>query len=62
MSRMIRIYLDDATEARLIASAKELNRKIEDLAERCVEEGALMAWRGRVNDPGKPEVPGRGGI
>ena len=48
---IISVYVDGKTEARLRKSAKELDRSIEDLAECCVSEGVLDAWRGRKDDP-----------
>ena len=47
MSRMLKIYLDDDTEKRLLKSVEYHQRTIEDLAECAVAEAALQDAKDR---------------
>lgn len=53
MSRVISVYIDDATEDRLGHLANERDSSIEELAENAVSGAALNEYRGRDYDPAK---------
>lgn len=51
-----RIHIDEVSQRRLEAAARELGRKVEDLIEAAAEESALNFFRHRKDDPGR-ETP-----
>lgn len=51
MSRIIQVFIDGETDARLRVLAEERGTSIEELAELATAEAALDSFRGRKDDP-----------
>lgn len=51
--RLLSVYIDAATAARLAQVSSETGRSMEDLAESAISEAALASFRHRKDDPAK---------
>lgn len=54
---ILQIYVDDETQRRLEAVARESGRTVEDLAESAVAEAALDSERRRPSPPATAQLP-----
>lgn len=50
---VVSVYVDEATERRMLKIAAEKQRSVQDLAECAVSEAALDYFRRRPDDPGR---------